>query len=440
MRISIPTGTAQPGAPRVGQALLQGIALCGRCGARLWVRYRGVRGARPGYVCNTKAIELGEPRCQEVNAADVDPIVEELILQALEPDKLALAVEAFAHLTREREGLEHQWQLRLERARFDAERAKRQYDAVEPENRLVARNLERHWEAKLRAVEAVERDYTQWQGQHTTVLSPVDRQAILALGQNLPALWHAATTTPADRKRIIRLVVREVILDRTRAPEQVWLQINWQTGAMTQHWVPRHITRYGERTDMAQLRQRLQELKATGMQDQAIAVRLSTEGFRTGTGGPFTRGIIWSLRRRWEIEAVRPARTAGVQRQWPDGSYTLAGVADLIGVHIRTVHTWITRGMLVPRQAYKGGPVKIVLSGEQIGALRDHVAQVRRPYRVPGPSSALDAPRRTEADEVGKRPPPPPGAERGAQAPRQHTLPDATTSTRTAAGGHRHVR
>jgi hypothetical protein len=141
-----------------------------------------------------------------VSAADVDPLVGQLLLQALEPDKLALAVEAFAHLTQEREGLTHQWQLRLERARFDAERAKRQYDAVEPENRLVARNLERHWEAKLRAVEVVERDYGQWQSQQTTVLSTADRQEILALGQNLPALWHAATTTPADRKRIIRLV------------------------------------------------------------------------------------------------------------------------------------------------------------------------------------------------------------------------------------------
>jgi hypothetical protein len=375
-----------------------------------------------------------------VSAADVDPLVGQLILQALEPDKLALAVEAFAHLTREREGLTHQWQLRLERARFDAERAKRQYDAVEPENRLVARNLERHWEAKLRGVEAVERDYKQWQGQQTTVLSPADRQALRALGQNLPALWHAATTTPADRKRIIRLVIREVILDRTRAPEQVWLQINWQTGATTQHWVPRHITRYGERADVEQLRQRLQALKAAGMQDQAIAVRLSTEGFGTGTGGPFTRGIVWSLRRRWGIEAVRPARTAGVQRQWPDGSYTLAGVADLIGVHIRTVHTWIARGMLVPMQTYKGGPVQIVLSGEQIGALRDYGAQVRRPHRAPGPSRTLDDTRRTEADEGCKRPPPPLGAERGSQAPRQHARPEAATTTRTAAGGHRHVR
>src|SRR5262249_61335487 len=127
---------------------------------------RGACGERPGYVANRSAMELGDPRGQEVNAADVDPLVEALILQALEPDKLALALEAFAHLTREREGLNHQWQLRLERARFDAERAKRQYDAVEPENRLVARNLERHWEAQLRAVEAVERDYQKSHGQN----------------------------------------------------------------------------------------------------------------------------------------------------------------------------------------------------------------------------------------------------------------------------------
>jgi len=404
------------------------------------VRYRGARGKRPGYVCNTNAIELGEPRCQEVNATDVDPLVEALLLQALEPDKLALAVEAFAHLTREREGLNHQWQLRLERAHFDAERAKRQYAAVEPENRLVARNLERHWEAKLRAVEAVERDYQQWQGQHTTVLSPTDRQAILALGQNLPALWHAATTTPADRKRIIRLVVREVILDRTRAPEQVWLQINWQTGAMTQHWVPRHITRYGERADVDQLRQRLHELKATGMQDQAIAVRLSTEGVSTGTGGPFTRGIVWSLRKQWSIGAMRPARHQSRPRQWPDGSYALAGVAALIGVHIRTVHTWIARGMLVPSQVYKGGPVKLVLTEEQLGALRDYVVRVRRPRRARGTGSTAEDTRRTEANEALRRPPPSLAAEPGVHDLRQPTLPEAVTTTPIAVGGHRHVR
>jgi DNA invertase Pin-like site-specific DNA recombinase len=369
---------ARPGAPRVGHALLQGIVLCGRCGARLWVRYRGARGERPGYVCNANAIELGEPRCQEVNAIDVDPVVESLILQALEPDKLALAIEAFDQLEREVERLDHQWRLRIERARFEAERAKRQYDAVEPENRLVARNLERHWETKLRAVEAVEREYAQWQGHHTTTLSAGDRQEILDLGQNLPTLWHAETTTPADRKRIVRLVVRDVILDRTRMQGQVWLQINWQTGATTQQWVPRHITRYGERTDVERLRQRLHALKATGLHDRAIAARLNTEDFCTGTGGPFTQGIIWSLRKRWGIAVARPVRTRGVQLQWPDGSYTLAGVADAVGVHLRTVHTWVARGMLETRQVYRRGPLKIAVSAEQLRALREYVARVRR--------------------------------------------------------------
>jgi DNA invertase Pin-like site-specific DNA recombinase len=379
----------QPGATRVGQALLQGIALCGRCGARLWVRYRGARGERPGYVCNTNATELGEPRCQEVHAADVDPAVEQIMLQALEPDKVALAVEAFEQLAREAKGLDRQWQLRLERARFEAERAQRQYDAVEPENRLVARNLEKHWEAKLRAVEEVERDYAQWQAQHDTALSGADRQAILALGQNLPALWHAETTTPADRKRIVRLVVRDVILDRSRVPEKVWLQINWQTGATTEQWVPRRVTRYGEHAGVEQLRQRLQALKAAGMRDKVIAACLSEEGYTTSQGGSFTSGAVWYLRKRWGIASARQERQQGACWQWSDGSYTLAGVAEVIGVHVRTVHTWIERGMIVPSQAYEGGPLKIALSAPQIETLRDYVARVRRPRRTQGMSKEM---------------------------------------------------
>ncbi len=374
---------AQPGAARAGQALLQGIALCGRCGARLWVRYRGARGERPGYVCNSNAIELGDPICQSVNAADVDSVVEEIVLQALEPDKVALALEAFEHLKREVSGLDRQWQLRLERAHFEVGRAERQYNEVEPENRLVARNLEKHWETKLRAVEEAEQDYAKWQGQYDTALSGTDRQAILDVGQNLPALWHAATTTAADRKRLLRLVVREVILDRSRAPDQVWLQINWQTGASTEQWAPRRISRYRDQAGIENLRHRLQALKAEGLTDKLIATRLSAEGFTTSQGGALTSGAVWYLRKRWQIASPRQVRQQGSQLRWPDGSYTLAGVAEVIGVHIRTVHTWIERGMIVPSQAYKGGALKIALSEEQIETLRDYVVRVRRPRRVP---------------------------------------------------------
>ena len=111
--------------------------------------------------------------------------------------------------------------LRRERARYDAERARRQYDAVEPENRLVARSLELLWEQKLRAAEAIEKEYEQWRLEEPLVLGDADRTALLALGKNLPAIWRAATTTAADRKRILRFIIREVALDQKRARGQV---------------------------------------------------------------------------------------------------------------------------------------------------------------------------------------------------------------------------
>jgi DNA invertase Pin-like site-specific DNA recombinase len=379
------------GAARSGDALLQGMAMCGRCGARLWVRYRGARGHRPGYVCNASAIALGVPRCQEVSAADVDPVVAQLVLHALEPDKIALALEAFEALERDSRSLERQWQLKVERARYEAQRAQRQYDAVEPDNRLVARNLEKHWEEKLRAAEDIERQYATWHSQRHGALSAADRQAIVALGQNLPALWHAVTTTPADRKRIVRLVVRDVLLDRTRAPEKVWLQINWQTGATTQHWVERPVQYYRELAQVESLRQRLTALKAEGLTDPVIAARLNQEGYTTVQGALMTRGAVWYLRRRWEIASARQERRQGSRSQWPDGRYTLLGVAQLIGVHGRTVLSWIARGMIVPDQAYKRGPIKIALSPEQIEALRCHVARVRRLRRSQPPTQESSA-------------------------------------------------
>ena len=115
--------------------------------------------------------------------------------------------------------------VRRERARYEAERARRQYDAVEPENRLVARSLERVWEEKLRVVEGIEQDYDRWRREQPLVLSDDDRDALRALGQNLPQVWHAITTTAADRKRILRFIIRDVILDQTKLKGHVWLKI-----------------------------------------------------------------------------------------------------------------------------------------------------------------------------------------------------------------------
>jgi DNA invertase Pin-like site-specific DNA recombinase len=145
------------GAPREGQALLQGIVLCGRCGYHLSLHYGGRHSSQPYYVCSNENREYGSPKCQQVPGSAVDAEVARLILAALEPDRVAVALGALAQLEREAAALERQWKLRVERVRYEASRAQRQYEACEPENRLVARSLEHLWEEKLRAVEQVEK-------------------------------------------------------------------------------------------------------------------------------------------------------------------------------------------------------------------------------------------------------------------------------------------
>src|SRR5262249_34629895 len=234
------------GAARGGHALLQGIALCGKCGARMWVKYRGADGRQAAYICNEKTRELSESRCQGILAAEIDAEIERQILAALEPDKISIALKAFEQMEEEDAGIEQQWKLRLERARYETQRAQRQYHICEPENRLVARNLEKNWEAKLRAAEKLEHEHEQWQRSHSIAITAADREEILALGENLPKIWYAETTTHVDRKRITRLLIKDVLLDKTREKGKVWIQINWQTGTISQHWVKPQVRRYND--------------------------------------------------------------------------------------------------------------------------------------------------------------------------------------------------
>src|ERR1700736_461898 len=139
--------------------LLQGIAICGRCGRRMGLHYSGQNGNYPVYLCRADQRQHGGPRCQEGRALGVDAAVERLVLEALTPDRLALAIAALGELENEARALERQWSLKRERARYEAERARRQYDAVEPENRLVAGSLERVWEDKLRQAEQIDIEY-----------------------------------------------------------------------------------------------------------------------------------------------------------------------------------------------------------------------------------------------------------------------------------------
>lgn len=371
----------RPGVPRRGLALLQGIALCGRCGRHMSLRYSGPRGDYPVYVCRVDRDQSAGPLCQEVRAQPVDDVVAQVLLDALAPDQIAIAVAALAQIEAQAQQLERQWGLRRERARYEAERARRQYDTVEPENRLVARSLERVWEEKLRALEAVEQDHARWQREEPLVLSEADHLALRRLGENLPRVWTAATTSAAERKRLLRFVVREVVLDQKRVRGQVWLRIVWQTGATSEHRVQRRVHTYRDYIDLDRLRERITALNGEGLMDKAIAARLNAEGFVAARGCAFAGGNVWLLRQRFGVPTVKINGVSANPLRWPDGSYSVQGAATELGVTEQTVFKYLARGDLSGRQSAKGQPWQIALMPEIIEVLRARAQRRKRSRR-----------------------------------------------------------
>jgi excisionase family DNA binding protein len=291
-----------------------------------------------------------------------------------------VALAALDALEQEDQTLQQQWQLRLERARYEAKRAERQYQAVEPENRLVARTLEHQWEGALRALEQVEQEYVAWQHRQQIVVTAANRESIVALGENLPALWHAPTTTSADRKRLLRVIIREVLLDKQRLRGKVWIQINWQTGAHTEHWIQRRVLAYTEHAQVEQLEQRVRELHAAGQVDTAIAATLNEEGFQTAKGGSFNGRAVWYLRRQWALPPVATLST--VTPTGAEQIVTAEEAAQLIGVYPTTIYKWLRTGRLPGVQVRAGLPWKVVVTPETIGTLRDYAAGARRVRRA----------------------------------------------------------
>ena len=343
------------------------------------LRYSGPHAEYPVYCCRADRDQTASPLCQEVRALPVDDLVAQLLLEALAPDQITIAVAAVDRMKTEMRQLEQQWSLRRERARYDAERARRQYDAVEPENRLVARSLERVWEERLRAADAVEHEYRQWRERDPIVLSPDDQRALEIMARDLPALWHASTTRPEERKRIVRLIIQEVLLDQKRSRGRVWIRIVWQTGAVSEHGMPRSVRSYNEDYgDLDHLRDRITALNASGLMDRQVADILNQDGVLTARRTPFTYENVWLLRQRWGLSAVKLNPTGANPLQWADGSYSVQGAAAAIGVTPQNIFDYLAAGLLAGRQITKGQPWQIHLTPEHIAQLRQRLLRTRR--------------------------------------------------------------
>ena len=345
------------GAAREGAALLQGLARCGRCGRRMQVSYAGTGGNVRRYACVRGRDLHGTGRaCQSLGGGRLDKAVATAFLEAVTPAGIAATAGAVRELQDQHEQRLAGQQLALERAEFEADRARRQFDACEPEHRLVARTLERTLEDALAAAERERGKLATLEQARPTPLTDAERQALARLARDLPRLWEAETTTDRDRKELLRTLIGDVVVTVHGEQRRAAVEICWEGGARTELSV-RLNARGPERRrlndDTVELIRRL----AQHHPDQQIAQILSRQGRRTGTGLPFTEARVKAARQRAGIPAAPP----------PDPAcelVTIDGAAAELGVSTFTVRRWLRDGLLPGEQTTPGAPWRIRLSDE----------------------------------------------------------------------------
>ena len=355
------------GALREGHALLQGIVRCGRCGRRMSVRYLN-NTSIPSYECNSYHTHFAGKTCQSIRGDEVDAAVARALLEAMRPAQLEVSMTAFDQIAAQARQLDRQWQLTLERARYEAELARRRFVAVEPENRLVARTLEREWNEKLAEIERMERDETHRPQLASRLVDPEERCRVLALVQDLSKVWHAPTTPQTARKQLLGYLIKDVTLSRGETLVQV--AIRWQTEACTVLDVPRPKRSYEVRRTDPLVIARIRYL-ASKHTDRQIASLLDQEGFRSGTRSRFTQNIIKQLRYTYRIVSGcpdSPAVCAGGYRA--DGRCSAKIAAELLNVNVSTIADWCQSGTVDGIQASPYGPWWIKLTSEIITDLR----------------------------------------------------------------------
>jgi DNA invertase Pin-like site-specific DNA recombinase/DNA-binding MarR family transcriptional regulator len=332
------------GVARNGPALLAGLVACGRCGQKMTVGYhRGPGGRlRPVYVCAREKTDHGGGQCQQLTGSCVDAYVTGLMLDALAPAALEVSLAAAGQAEARRAQVDQIWRQRLERADFAADRARRQYQLTEPENRLVARQLEKEWEAALAERQRLGEEYDRFTATRPRALTPAERGQIRALATDIPAIWHAPTTTDADRKQLIRHLIERVQVTVAGTSEKAEVQVVWAGGHRITAQITRPVASLTQLSYYPQLAQRARELAGAGLTHTQIAAQLTTEGFRPPKRcEAFTAAAVSDLLRAAGAQQPRsPARRPALaEHEW-----WLRDLAGHLGMSHITLDSWVRRG------------------------------------------------------------------------------------------------
>jgi DNA invertase Pin-like site-specific DNA recombinase len=304
-----------PGPTRTTTAVLAGLVVCGQCGSRMQTHYTQTL----RYDCQRRRLDYAGPACQSLVGEPPEQLVAAQLLQGVTPASLELSRQAAQDWERERAALDRHGRLRLERARQAADRAARQYQAVEPEHRLVARTLERQWEEALGAQRTLEEEYHRFQQAQPTRLSAAERAQLETMAHDLPALWHAPQTSLTDKRHVARLLLQQVVVWAPATSQEVKVQLHWTGGTVTEHQLRRPVRTWQQLTDIAAVRECVRAGQAAGWTSRRLATVLNAAGHRTPRGQPFTAASVRQLRRRLD-PADGPARDRRRPRPRPRGT------------------------------------------------------------------------------------------------------------------------
>jgi DNA invertase Pin-like site-specific DNA recombinase len=322
--------------PREGAAICQGIVRCGACGGSMTTLHR-----REGsyYECgHSRADHINTPACRSVKATVVDELIARRLLEALAPEEIALALAAAGEHADRRARSDRVFELRVERAGYEAVRAERAFHACEPDNRLVARTLENRWEQKLRELKDAEAELAE----HVVPSSEPSREQLEALARDLPKLWTATSTAHRDRKRLLRAIIADVTLTSQPEGRELQVGIRWRSGASEQHTIQRPPRPADAKRTPAKVIELITRLAAEHTNAQ-IADQLQATGMRTSTGLPLDEKAVRWLRWRYRI-------LTGPEQLLGDGEVTVADLAERLGISPGTIYDWIRAGKLHGRR------------------------------------------------------------------------------------------
>jgi hypothetical protein len=330
------------GVPRPGAALLQGLIYCGECGHKMQIQYKD--GTR--YICNHHRFTMQLPVCQFLPADPIDQHVVQAFFQALAPAELDLYEKAMQSRNNQRHEIETAQQRELQRLRYEVELARRQYDRVDPDNRLVASELERRWESALRVLQQAEERLEQQQSERDKVVplhvSRELRVAFSSLGQSLPQLWSKNILTREQRKSLLRCLIDKVVVRRKEQRELVHTRLVWRGGAVTEIDVPVTVKAVSDLSRFEEMEKLILELEAQDRSDEEIAALLTEQGFRSPMHDRLLPSTVKTIRLRHQ----RVHRFHGPRPRRVEGRLTLPQLAKRLGVKPHWLYHLINRGVI----------------------------------------------------------------------------------------------